>query len=182
MAAESASPRFPLLCPLWCPSRFKQSINFGLRLGIPIHETSCGKSRNGQVHLRPQHSRAGRGGTFARQKRCLMSQLSELSVPPGLTNNSDKGSPGRRLALARRKVGLDWAPTRCPGGAFLLRLARPLTRPSGTLSPGGEGNKARPPLNARRRNTSSPSPLRGEGWGEGASIRRNKTRLIDYPW
>ena len=29
MAAKSASPRFPLLCAVWCHSRFKRSINFG---------------------------------------------------------------------------------------------------------------------------------------------------------
>ena len=50
-------------------------------------------------------------------------------------------------------------------------MKRPLTRPSATLSPQGRGNGCLALSFSHAEaigSQSSPSPLRGEGWGEGS--------------
>ena len=59
-----------------------------------------------------------------------------------------------------------------------VACARPLIRPSGTFSPGGEGDSPRATAERGGRRGGerrSPSPRRGEGRGEGAARCASRT-------
>ncbi len=58
----------------------------------------------------------------------------------------------------------------------------PLTRPSADLSPRGEGDKTGFPPITRPALTRSPSPQRGEGWGEGGVACGYSCDLENLPY
>ncbi len=80
-------------------------------------------------------------------------------------------SPALRAPSPRRGEGAAYLPhTKDDRVVGVFSRAGPLTRPSGTLSPAGGGRGPRPSAMLRAIAKSSPSPRRGEGWGEGAEI------------